>query len=200
MPFERRHSRPMFQLSMQQSAARQPELERQGLAARTKAIQQGRGSRDALEYLLGQLGTELSSERNEDYFAEALSFHLGLLEAHLGRPEAMAEHVRLSHTMPCAELDILFSDHVAQSMATREHQEHAMARGLPAILFACMPRSGSATLTHTLAKLLDFPVLHISAGAFPDDYLVPSWLDMFLEGGAITQDHFKLNDFNRGVL
>jgi hypothetical protein len=63
-----------------------------------------------------------------------------------------------------------------------------------------MPRSASATLTYTLARALDIPVLHISAGSFPNHFLVPSWLNMFLEGGAITQDHFAANDFNLGVL
>src|SRR5262249_43584553 len=42
--------------------------------------------------------------------------------------------------------------------------------------------------------------MHVSAGQFPDYFLVPSWLDMFLEGGAITQDHFGANPFNVGVL
>jgi hypothetical protein len=200
MRFEKKNSRPMFQLATTLPAEAHSEIASGSLAARTRALQQEKGSRAALDYLLGQLGPQLSSERNESYFAEALNFHLGLLESHAGRPEAMAEHFRLSHTMPGPELDVLFSDHVAQSTATREHQEHAIARGLPAFLFACMPRSGSATLTHSLAKLLDCPVLRVSAGGFPEDFLVPSWLDMFLEGGAITQDHFMLNDFNRGVL
>jgi hypothetical protein len=64
-----------------------------------------------------------------------------------------------------------------------------------------MPRSASATLTQTLANLLDVPVPHVCLGEFPEHYyLVPSWLDTFLEGGALTQDHFTLNPFNRGVL
>jgi hypothetical protein len=58
----------------------------------------------------------------------------------------------------------------------------------------------ATTQTYTLARALDVPVLHISAGSFPNHFLVPSWLDMFLEGGAITQDHFAANDFNLGVL
>jgi hypothetical protein len=73
-------------------------------------------------------------------------------------------------------------------------------RGLPPILIACMPRSASATLTHTLGGVLDIPVMHLSAGRFPDCFLVPAWLDVFLEGGAITQDHFGACDFNVGIL
>jgi hypothetical protein len=63
-----------------------------------------------------------------------------------------------------------------------------------------MPRSASATLTHSLAKLLNVPVVRTSIGAFPDYYFAPSWLGMFLEGGAVSQDHFMLNEFNLGVL
>jgi hypothetical protein len=44
------------------------------------------------------------------------------------------------------------------------------------------------------------PVLHVSAGRFIQHFLIPCWLDMFLEGGAVTQDHFAANDFNLGVL
>ena len=102
--------------------------------------------------------------------------------------------------MPTGESDLLFSDQVNLSYVLRDRQLAAMKRGLPPILIACMPRSASATLTYTLARALDIPVLHISAGSFPNHFLVPSWLNMFLEGGAITQDHFAANDFNLGVL
>jgi hypothetical protein len=35
---------------------------------------------------------------------------------------------------------------------------------------------------------------------FPRYFIAPSWLDVFLEGGAVTQDHFMPEDFNFGVL
>jgi hypothetical protein len=82
----------------------------------------------------------------------------------------------------------------------RAAQLRSEAAGMPPILMACMPRSASATLTHTLGRAIGAPVLRIGAGRFRDIFLVPSWLDMFLEGGAITQDHFPASDFNVGVL
>jgi hypothetical protein len=112
----------------------------------------------------------------------------------------MADYIRLSNSMPCSEDDLLFSDHIAISVATRRHQLDAIHRGIPAIPMACMPRSASATLTHSLAKLVDVPVLHTSIGMFPNYYLPPSWVGVFLEGGAITQDHIMANEFNCGVL
>jgi hypothetical protein len=102
--------------------------------------------------------------------------------------------------MPAGDDDRLYSDHVAASFQTRKHQERAIGRGIPAILFSCMRRSGSATVTHTLAKLCDAPTMRLSIGRFPDYFVAPSWLDMFLEGGAVTQDHFGPSDFNIGVL
>ena len=129
-----------------------------------------------------------------------MHYHLGLLHAHAADPAEMARHLPQSHTMPTGESDLLFSDHVNLSHVLRDRQLAAMKRGVPPILIACMPRSASATLTYTLARALDIPVLHISAGSFPNHFLVPSWLNMFLEGGAITQDHFAANDFNLGVL
>jgi hypothetical protein len=42
--------------------------------------------------------------------------------------------------------------------------------------------------------------MHVSVGNFPQYFLAPLWLDMFLEGGAITQDHFGASDFNLGIL
>jgi hypothetical protein len=200
MSSRRKTPQTMLRVMMRKSAELNSVEARQEFAARAKELRNQEGSRKAVGYLLDKLGVEITLDRDEDYCAEALNFHLGLLEAYAGRPEAMAEHIRLSHTMPCPEDEHLYSDHVTICMITREHQLDAIARKIPAMLFACMPRSASATLTYSLAKLLDIPVLHTSIGMFPDYFIAPSWLDVFLEGGAITQDHFKLGDFNDGVL
>jgi hypothetical protein len=184
MSVRRKIPQTMLRVMMRKSAELNSVEARQEFAARAKELRNQEGSRKAVSYLLDKLGVEITLDRNENYCAEALNFHLGLLEAYAGRPEAMAEHIRLSHTMPCPEDEHLFSDHVAICMITREHQLDAIARKIPAILFGCMPRSASATLTYSLAKLLDIPVLHTSIGVFPDYFIAPSWLDVFLEGGA----------------
>jgi hypothetical protein len=200
MPFRRKYPQTMLRVMMRKSAALHAVEERQGFAAKAKEIQNQEGSLQAVGYLLDKLGVEMSVDRDEAYCAEALNYHLGLLEAYSGRPEAMSEHIRLSRTMAGPEDDRLFSDHVTLCMVAREHQLDAIKRAIPAILFACMPRSASATLVYSFAKLLDVPVLHTSIGAFPDYFLAPSWLDTFLEGGALTHDHVTLNDFNFGIL
>jgi len=146
------------------------------------------------------LGTEISNDLNEGYFEEAFSYHLGLLYAHCSHPQRMAERISRSHTMPGPDGDLWFSDHVNASRVTNDHQKAAIRRGMPPILFSCMPRSASATITHILGRVLDIPVLHVCVGHFPSYFFAPSWLDMFLEGGAISQDHFGSSDFNMGVL
>jgi hypothetical protein len=197
---DRRRPQAMSELSLNHLKGQlSPRLARK-ITAEALAIQRGRGSRAANDFVLNQIGIHGSPDNGNSYFAEAMHYHLGLLHAHTGNPTEMAPHLTQSHTMPTGESDLLFSDHVNLSYVLRERQLAAIKRGLPPILIACMPRSASATLTYTLARAIDIPVMHISAGNFPDRFLVPSWLDMFLEGGAITQDHFAASDFNLGVL
>jgi hypothetical protein len=190
----------MLQLRLSPFMQRHTPAEVQDVAAEALVIQGGLGSRLANDFLIDQIGIEGSVDNNEPYFAEAVHYHLGLLQAYAGDPIKMAAQLRLSRTMPSGEDDQIYSDHVNVSHALRARQDDAVARGLPPILIACMPRSASATLTHTLARALAIPVMHVSVGRFPDYFIAPSWLDMFLEGGAITQDHFAASDFNLGVL
>ena len=170
------------------------------IARTALAIKEEQGSREAVEYALRHFGMETADDLNEWYYAEALSYHLGLLFAHDREPERMAEQISLSKTMPGHDDDLLFSDHVQSSRLLDERRRRAKARAMPPLLFACMPRSASATLAGAVAEMLDMPVFHLALGRFPNLYLAPSWLDMFLEGGGITQDHLDANDFNVGVL
>src|SRR5580700_878639 len=197
---DRRRPQAMSELSLTRLKGQLSPPSARRVTAEALAIQRGRGSRAANDFVLNQIGIHGSPDNSDGYFAEAMHYHLGLLHAHSGNPTEMAPHLSQSHTMPTGESDLLFSDHVNLSYVLRDRQLAAMKRGLPPILLACMPRSASATLTYTLARAVDIPVMHISAGNFPDRFLVPSWLDMFLEGGAITQDHFAASDFNLGVL
>jgi hypothetical protein len=197
---DRRQPQAMSELSLSHLKGQLSPAAVHRIAAEALAIQRGRGSRRANDFVLNHIGIRGSLDNDQGYFAEALHYHLGLLHAHAADPVEMAQQLRRSHTMPTGESDLLFSDHVNLSYVLRDRQLAAIKRGVPPILIACMPRSASATLAYTLARAVDIPVMHISAGNFPDRYLVPSWLDMFLEGGAITQDHFAANGFNLGVL
>jgi len=190
----------MFDIALPQARTLRSPAATQSLVKELLTVQNEQGSHAANEMLLEHFGIKASPDRNEAYFAEAMHYHLGLVQAHAGAFESMAWHLRMSHTMPSSESDQIFSDHVNVSHVLRAAQLRSMARGLPPFLMACMPRSASATLTYTLGRAIGAPVLRVGAGQFPNIFLVPSWLDMFLEGGAITQDHFGTSDFNIGVL
>lgn len=60
-----------------------------GLARDIRQIQKESGSLTALDEPLRRTGVELPPERDEGYYAEALNFQLGMVEACAGRPEAM---------------------------------------------------------------------------------------------------------------
>jgi hypothetical protein len=173
---------------------------KQKIAHHALQLKSEKGDRSAYNYLIEKIGLDTSWGRDESDFNEAFNYVLALLYAYSGQPEKMAEHARLSKTMPSPDDDQLFSDHVNCSHVAREHQQRAISRGIGPVLIACQPRSASATLTHSLGRLFDIPVPHLSIGDFPNYYLAPSWLDMFLEGGAISQDHFGATEFNVGVL
>jgi hypothetical protein len=197
-----RHRPPqgMLQLSLAQLNGRLTAAQARKIAAQAVAMAHDHGSSSANSYVLSEIGTQGSADMDEAYFTEAMHYHLGLLHAHAADPEEMARHLRLSNTMPTAEDDQLYSDHVNMSHVIRARQLAAIKRGLPPILIACMPRSASATLTYSVADALDIPVVHVSAGKFPEQYLAWFWLNTFLEGGAITQDHFGASAFNLRVL
>jgi hypothetical protein len=170
------------------------------IAQRALALQEQRRSREATEYLIGHLGIETSDDLSESYFAENLSYNLALCYAHISEPVKMAEQISLSHTMPGHDDDLMFHDHIDASRILNDRRERAIRREMPTLLFSCMPRSAGATITQILEKVLGMPIFHASLGSFPDLFLAPSWLDMLLEGGAITHDHFGANAFNTGVL
>jgi hypothetical protein len=183
---------PMLRLKLREFA-----MENDGNLPELTAANSNRAANEAL---LRRLGIELH-DQNDAYYAEALDYHLGLVAAYRGQPELMAEHLRKSRTMPSSQDDDeLFSDHVNTSHATRTHQQRAISRGLPAILVSAMQRRAALAFSHSLARLFDVPLLRLAVGSPQQGYLVPSWLDMFLEGGAVSLDDFAACDFNLGVL
>jgi hypothetical protein len=170
------------------------------LAELASHLREAKGSRIANEFLLNGIGLRLNQSLDDNYYREALDYHLGLLFAHLRQPELAAEHIAHANVLPASGGDLVFSGQVEQSLRLYEHQSRAAARGIPSILIASMPRAGSVSLTQSLAATLDAPVIRISAGHFPDYSLIPSWLNSFSPGGAIAHDHFGASPFNLRVL
>lgn len=169
------------------------------IAAATNARNHA-GNRAANQVVIDALGVLVRPERDEAYCQEALDYHLGLLYAFIGSSERAAQHIERSGTHPGGGGNLLFPDHQQQSLEFRRRQEEAKHRGVPSIIIASMPRSGSASLTQTLSSVLDAPIMRASAGPFPHYILIPRWLWSAASGGAILHDHFEASPFNLGLL
>ena len=158
------------------------------------------GNRVAVELLLNGVGMTPTTVRNEPYYGEMLDYQLGLLLAHLDQPEAAADLIRRSNALPHSAGNGLFPDIIAEGLELHAQAMAATARGMPPILIAAMPAAGSASLTQSIAATLDMPVVRLSAGAFASYVLMPSWVERFSAGGALTHDHFGATPFNLRVL
>ncbi len=158
------------------------------------------GNRAANDTLIKLVGVNVSITRDELYCQEALDYHLGLVYAHIGDVERSALHLERSNTLPTAGGNLLFSDHMRDSLDLFRRQQEARERGIPSILIASMPRSASATLTQTIAGMLNIPVMRVSVGDFPHYAVIARWLNSFSPGGAVTHDHFGASAFNLRVL
>jgi hypothetical protein len=158
------------------------------------------GNRAGNQAIVDQIGLEVRLVRDEAYLGEALDYHLGLLYAHVGDPQRAAFHIERSGTHPGTGGNQIFSDHMHESLELRRRQDLAIARSIPPVLIPSMPRSASASLTQTIAALLDAPIMRVSSGRYPHFCILPRWLNSFLRGGAVLHDHFGADPFNLKTL
>jgi len=163
-------------------------------------VQRRLGYRAGNQAIIDKIGLDAQFDLGEGYWREALDYHLGLLYAHVGEPEKAAYHFERSDTHPSTGGNQVFSDHQRESLELRRRQERARERGIPSLVIAAMPRSASASLTQTLASMLDAPWMRVSCRSFPKFYLVPRWLNSFSPGGAVLHDHFGATAFNLKAL
>jgi len=195
-----RRPTPTIEMKLSVEAVRARFGELTALAEIVGQVRGSHGNRVAVELLLNGVGMMPTSIRNEPYYGEMLDYQLGLLLAHLGQAEAAANLIRRSGALPHSGGNWLFPDIVAEGLELQARAIEASARGLPPILIAAMPAGGSASLAQSIAATLDMPVMRLSAGNFPDYIMMPSWLERFSAGGALTHDHFGATPFNLRVL
>lgn len=158
------------------------------------------GNRASAEFLVKQIGVRVAKTRNDSYFAEACKYLCGQLFAHANMPTEAAQAIAASNVLPFSGGDALFHDAVAESITLAHAQEHAIDRGVPAVILASMPRAASAAFTQTLAQVTGAPIVRASIGEFPNCWLMPSWLGRVARGGAILHDHFGAQEFNLAEL
>ena len=82
----------------------------------------------------------------------------------------------------------------------RNYQSDAIGRGIPPILFATMPKSGSIYIANRLVNAFAAPFCRISLNLFPVDPIIPSWLAAFALGGAVCQEHLDASPRNLELL
>ena len=191
---------PTLELNLNAEAVRARFGELTTLAEIVAQVRGTHGNRVAVEMLLNGVGMIPTAVRNEPYYGEMLDYQLGLLLAHLGQADAAAGLIRRSGTLPHSGGNGLFPDVIAEGLELQVQAAQAAARGMPPILIAAMPGAGSASLTQSIAATLAMPIVRLSAGDFPDYITMPSWLERFSVGGALTHDHFGATPFNLGVL
>lgn len=161
-------------------------------------LQRTGGNRAANQAIVDRIGLDCSFVHDEAYHGDALNYHLGLLAAHVGEPQLTAEYIERSGTLPATGANRIFSDHQHESLDLYRRQQLARQRGMPSIVIASMRRAASASLTQTLAALLDAPIMRVSLGR--SFLLVPRWLNAFTPGGAVLHDHFGAIPFNLATL
>jgi len=84
---------------------------------------------------------------------------------------------------------------------TRAAQEAAIERGIPSILLATLPKSGSLYLWSTIAKSLEAPMFRVALPRGPtEDELVPGLVDVFAKGGLCAQQHLSPSPENIEIL
>jgi hypothetical protein len=199
-PQECGREKRMLRCTFSEFVAKSGPAEIAAALSRLEQVKIANGSRAATDQLFEEVGVASWKIVNDSYYEEALHYYLGLLHAHLRQPELAAEHIALSHTTPAAGGDVVYELHCRDAKDLAARQGRARARGLPSLLLASMPRSASTSLTQYLSRLFDVPLVRLSAGRFPDYFLLPSWLHFFLTGGAITHDHFGATHQNLQLL
>ena len=165
------------------------------IAERVEAARVADGARAAVTTFIADVGVRVPLGDDASFKAEA-DYYLGLLFAKVGQPRRAIEYIDQSGALPGSGGEQLFADHVRQSIEMHERRLAAQARGMPTFLVAALPRSASATLTQTIATMLDLPIFRISLSR----WLVPRWLDTISPGGAMLHDHFHAHPENIEVL
>ncbi len=158
-------------------------------------------NRDACKLFVDHIGLTPLPVFNESYYADVLNYNLGLLAAHMGRPLEAVQYMNSSNTLPSDGGDVLFSEHVSKSAILFDQKEKCRKEGFPSILIASLPKSASASISSAFSQILQMPVYRLSIGKSQSGFaLVPNWLNVFMNGGGVTHDHFEASLHNLEIL
>jgi len=118
-------------------------------------------------------------------------YNLAIVLGWARRFEEARQHMELSELPAGGDHDfMLYCTRLAIGQQLLERQAHAIAAGAPSIMIASLPKSASAFLSNSLARLLDVPVLRASFGNSDQGCVVESWARQIVQGGAVTHEHY----------
>lgn len=169
------------------------------LATNARSIAK-RSNREAVNFLLQAIGVRATITRDESYYDHELNYSLALAYAYLDEPETAVDFLGRSGVLPFDGGDLLFSEAQRRGLGLANMQEASLARQVPCVFLASMPRAASAALASTIAQVFGCPILRASLGRFPNWYLVPSWVRRISRGGCVLHDHFGAEQFNQRIL
>lgn len=156
------------------------------------ALKEKYGYREVCNYLLNKMPLKCYMANPDDYYERIAKYNLAMLLAGKGDFDGASEIYQDLGLRSAGDLPALtFFDHCRKAKALREQQLDAIAREIPAIYLVAQPKSASASLSNSIAKILDIPILRVFG-----DGVIEYWLESFLEGGATTHEHTVANDYN----
>ena len=133
---------------------------------------------------------------DDAYYQQQVFYYLGLLLTKLNDEEA-AFYIQKSGLLSAGDQsNILFDHHLQLSKEILQRQMEAIKRGIPYIFITSLPKSASAFVSNTIAKILDIPVLRASVGNFPNAIVIPNWVMQLKMDGCVTHEHFNYREKN----
>ena len=191
----------MYQLDIKRYF-RETSLEEQNLLWQSLLdLRESHRNRDACELFVDKIGFSAIPTLDENYYGEVLNYNLGLLAAFSGHPAEAAKYINASNALPGYGDNLSWSDHASNAAVLFDQKEKCKLMGLPSILISSLPKSASASISNAFNQVLQMPVFRLSIGSTPKKFaLVPNWLNIFMNGGGISHDHFEASSHNLDIL
>lgn len=82
----------------------------------------------------------------------------------------------------------------------KQQQNLAKKRNLPPVFINTMLKSGTGFLTKVIQNKLNLPQFFTTLGGFPNDWIIPEYLKLFSQGGALTVQHLDASEKNLDLL
>ena len=90
-----------------------------------------------------------------------------------------------------------FEEHLEFVVEFTQAQAQAIERGAPSIIVTALPKSGSASVTQTISRILNIPLGNLCWGGFGRrQRIIPMFAGLISRGGAVTHQHYSATPGN----